>query len=106
MNDGREGKRQGMAQADENANEHWKHCYDECGLAIAQDNRFFSTDEIEKRMRETHPNVTTHERRAIGPRMSAGARAGWWKKTNVQVKSAMRECHCRPKTIWESLVFV
>jgi hypothetical protein len=102
---GEEGKRDGMKRVDENANEHWKRCWDECALAVARRQPYLNTDHIEYMMRELHPNVTTHERRAIGPRMAWAQNQKWIEKTNDTFPSTDSVSHKRDKRTWHSLLY-
>lgn len=45
-----------------------------------------------------------HERRALGPRMQAAARAGWIEPTDRRRNSIRAACHTRELRIWRSLI--
>jgi hypothetical protein len=102
---GKRGKREGMDRGDEHADEHWKQCWDECLFVIAQEQPYLNTDPVKRMMRERHPNVTTHDDRAIGQRMKDAAKALWIEKTYDTAPSTWAPCHSREKRTWRSLIY-
>lgn len=97
-----------MAQVDANADDYWKNCVEETIRRICRELGFsgrFSTDLVWKYLEEDFPNAATHERKAMGPAMSAAAKQGLIRKTGDWVESDRIECHARPVAVWAVATF-
>jgi hypothetical protein len=101
---GEAGKRDGMDRAQLNADEYWWQCMVECAKAVARHKPYLLTDDVVRLCKERHPNLFTHEPRAMGPVMREGARLGYFTKTQDWVESTQKQCHRRPMRIWFSLI--
>lgn len=102
---GDRGKRDGMARADEHANEEWKRVCDIAIRAEARRRRTLTTDHVWAHLREHYPNHHTHENRAMGARMNAAAKAEILERIYETSKSAMSICHSRDKNVWRSKAY-
>jgi hypothetical protein len=98
-------KRDGMDRAERHAEPYWWQCMLEAAKAVAQRKPYFFSDDVVRWCREHHPNVTTHEPRAIGPLLREACRLGYAEKTQDYVPSEQRQCHSRPMLVWYSLIY-
>jgi hypothetical protein len=102
---GRRGKADGMLRAEHHADAYWWQCMLESGREVALRKPYLFTDDIVKFCLEKHPNVWTHEKRAIGPLMREMCRLGYFVPTQDWVESAQKQCHRRPMRVWFSLLY-
>jgi hypothetical protein len=99
-------KKAGMDAAEWAANEEWKAAMAICVYQIAKEQPFLTTDPVFERKKLLFPDVDTHNRRAMGPVMSAAARAGWIELTDLpHVKTNRPSNHSRPLAVWKSLIY-
>jgi hypothetical protein len=103
--DGSDGKRDGMDRAERHADEYWWQCMLEAAKIVAERKPFLFSEDIVRLCNELHPNVFTHENRAIGPLMREACRLGYFIKTEDWVESTQKQCHRRPMRVWYSLLF-
>lgn len=73
---GRDGRDDGMRRADENAREVWKRICARCIEYLAVTQATVTTDDVWNALERWYPHITTHEPRALGPRMTAAVKAG------------------------------
>jgi len=96
----------GMQQADDNANEKWKHIFDACVLAAAKKKAEITSDDVLAEI-EALPNPPeTHNLNAIGPAMRRAAVMGIIRGTNRVKRSERPEKHGNRQNIWESKYFM
>ena len=70
---------------------------------VAEDQPFFTTDDVWQKMSIVFPQFKTHEPRAMGAIMRRAAKDGIAKPTDEYVRSDRPECHRRPTMRWESM---
>lgn len=93
----------GMKQADDNANERWKHVFDACVLAAAKKKPEITSDDVLAEM-EALPNPpSTHNLGAIGSAMRRACDMGILRGTNRTKRSERPEKHGNRQNVWESL---
>lgn len=96
----------GMRQADENADERWKHIFDACVLAAARKKPELTSDDVLTEI-EALPNPPeTHNLAAIGPAMKRAAAMGILKCTDRVKRSERPEKHGNRQNVWLSKFFV
>jgi len=96
----------GMKQADENANQRWRHVFDGCVLAAARKKAEITSDDVLAEI-ETLPNPPeTHNLAAIGPAMKRGAQMGILARTDRFARSIRPEKNGNLHAIWTSRVYV
>ena len=96
----------GMAKADENASDRWKHIFDACVLAAARKKAEITSDDVLAEI-EALPNPpSTHSLDAIGPAMVRASKMGVIKATDRMVRSRRPEKHSNLQRIWASKYFV
>ncbi len=93
----------GMAQANENAEDQWKRAALACVHTVALRQASLVSDDVEKILREMP--VETHEKRALGPIMLQARKKGWIESTGTYVQSSQKQCHANTVTLWRSLLF-
>lgn len=97
------GRADGMARADEAADEDWKAAAEVAVITAAKALPLLTSDDV---MRCIDPTVSTHELRAMGPVMMRAAKAGWIEKANLPGRLSQRpSLHASPRTVWKSLLF-
>lgn len=95
----------GMEQADQNANERWKHIFDACVLAAARKKPEITSDDVLAEI-EALPNPpSTHNLSAIGPAMIRAGRMGIIRGTERTKRSSSLEKHGNLQRVWESKVW-
>ncbi len=95
----------GMAQADQNADERWKHIFDACVLAAARKKPEITSDDVLAEI-EALPNPPdTHNLAAIGPAMMRAAKMGILKSTDRVTRSQRPNKHGNRHTVWQSNYF-
>lgn len=94
---------EGMAQADANANEKWKHIYDGCVLAVAKRLEELTSDDVLEEMLRLHGEVPkTHNLAAIGPAMKRAKEMGVISPTERVVRSKRKEKNGNLHRVWLS----
>lgn len=93
-----------LQRVDEHADPDWRDLAYRCVLAVARRLEHFTTDEVIDELSK-HPDVTTHEPRALGPVMMRAARENIIAATDRFVKSNAVSRHRAPKQVWRSLVY-
>lgn len=93
-----------MATVEENANAVWKVCARVAISELARTRLTFTTEDVWEFMELHYPTVSTRERRAMGPMMTAAAADGEIVATDVFVKGERRSRHAAPIRVWASLV--
>ena len=92
-------------RVEKNADTEWAEAaYLACCL-VAECEIEFTTDSVWDMIAHLFPQYATHEPRAMGAVMRRAARDGKIVSTDEYWKSARAECHRRPLTVWESLIF-
>lgn len=92
-----------IAQADEHADAKWKEVAWEAVIACAAVACEFTTDSVWKYLSLYHPNVHTHEPRALGAVMKRAQKAGWIEPTDRFVNSSRKSCHSAPIRVWRAV---
>lgn len=93
------GKQEGMRRADEHADVDWKDEFDNALWWAATTQPEFTSAYVLTLMPDW---VTTHELRAVGPRMRAAAKHGWITGTG---RTTQTGSHKRPQAIWKSNLY-
>lgn len=94
----------GMKQADDNANEEWKHIFDAAVLIAAKRNQFLTSDDVLDEMEKLARRPMTHNLSAIGPAMQRAAKVGKiLKATDRHERSDRPEKHGNLQRVWQSL---
>lgn len=97
----------GMAQADRNANEKWKHFYDGCVLAVATRLEELTSDDVLEEMLKLHGEVPkTHNLAAIGPAMKRAKEMGVIAPTERFLRSKRLEKNGNLHRVWKSNYYV
>lgn len=96
----------GMAQADENADERWKHLWDGCVLAVARKKEYLTADDVLAEFERLHKQYLTHNLSAIGPAMKRAQEMGILKATNEFKRSERIEKKGNLQRVWMSLQYV
>jgi hypothetical protein len=92
-------------RVEKNADPDWAEAaYLACCL-VAEDQQFFTTDNVWEKISTAFPQFKTHEPRAMGAVMRRAAKDGVVSPTDEYVRSDRQECHRRPMMRWESLIF-
>jgi len=92
-------------RVERNADPDWAEAaYLACRL-VAEDQQFFTTDNVWQKISILFPQFKTHEPRAMGAVMRKAAKDGAIVPTDEYVRSDRPECHRRPMMRWESLIF-
>jgi len=92
----------GMAIADENASEKWKHIFDACVLAAAKKKQEITSDDVLTEL-ERLPNApNTHNLAAIGPAMQRAAEMGILRGTGRVERSKRKGKNGNIHSVWHS----
>lgn len=102
--DGERARDAAIAQVAENADAKWMRQALAATRGIARVHAEFTTDRIWGRL-ESFGIAPPTEPRAIGAVMRQAAADGICEATDRTQKSVRPDCHCRPVTVWRSLVF-
>ena len=94
-----------IRRVDRHADPHWVQCWAESTIWVARRKPFFNTSDIWRRLRTAHPNASTHEHRAVGPRMRAAQKRGICAKTQDFALSGRRSNHNSDIRTWVSLIY-
>ena len=92
----------GRAQADENANEKWKHIWDCCVLAAARKKPEIVSDDVLAEVELLGHAPTTHNLSAIGAAMHRAYKMGILSGTDRVKRSERPEKHGNRQNIWGS----
>lgn len=92
----------GMAQADANADDKWKHIFDACVLAAALKKQFITSDDVLAEIEKLPNPPSTHNLAAIGPAMKRAQAKGLISYTDRVKRSERPEKHGNRQNIWES----
>lgn len=92
----------GMAQADENADEKWKHIWDACVLAVAKRQEFLTSDDVLAEFERLYHPPSTHNLAAIGPAMQRARHMKILESTNEVKRSDRPEKHGNRQNVWKS----
>lgn len=99
----------GMARANQNADERWKHIFDACVLVAARKKPEITSDdvleEIEAMSRQGIEVPDTHNLSAIGPAMKRAWKLGLITPTSRTVRSKRPEKNGNLHVVWESKYF-
>lgn len=95
----------GMQQADENADERWKHFFDGCVLLAAKKNAEVTSDDVLAELEALSKPPHTHNLAAIGPAMKRGWKMGILSPTEKIVRSARLEKKGNYHRVWRSNVY-
>ena len=91
-------------RVERNASADWNEAaYLACRL-VAEEQPFFTTDNVWQKISTVFPQFKTHEPRAMGAVMRRAARENVVAPTDEYVRSDRPECHRRPTMRWESLI--
>src|SRR4051794_38593970 len=94
-------KAAGMATVEDHADEDFKAIAPKVLFLTAKELPFLTTDDVMARMPE---GVTTHNYKALGPIMRAGAKALWIEKADMPWVPCLRPSrHHAPMQPWRSL---
>lgn len=95
-------RNEAMARVEANADEIWKAAAKDALYRSACELPVLTSDDVMDRLDGT---ASTHELRAMGPIMLAGARNGWIAKADcAAVPSRRASLHASPRTVWRSLI--
>lgn len=92
-----------LQRVDDHADPDWREVAYQCVLAVARRCATFTTDEVIDEL-ASHPSVSTHEGRALGPVMMRAARNNVIVATDQFVNSEAVSRHKAPKRVWASLI--
>ena len=93
----------GMKQADENADEKWKHVWDACVLAVAKRKELLTSDDVLAEFESLYRPPHTHNLAAIGPAMQRARVMKVVTSTNEVRRSDRPEKHGNRQNVWKSL---
>jgi len=86
-----------------NANVAWQKAAYEVVKDLSAVRRDFTTDTVWRAMELQHPELTTHEPRAMGAVMRTAARMRLIQTTGAFQKTKRPQAHGRPIAIWRTL---
>jgi hypothetical protein len=98
-------KADGMDRAERHADPHWMRTMLILGVEVAKRRPKFIAPDIERMRRELHPNVTTHEPRAMGPVMTNLHSLGVCEPTDEFKGSGHKSDHNNLSRIWASKIY-
>lgn len=94
--------RDGMAQADRNANPEWRHIFDCCVLAAARKKATIVSDDVLTEVEALGHAPTTHNLAAIGGAMRRASQMGILQHTNEVKRSERPNKHGNRQNVWVS----
>lgn len=97
---GEAGREEGIARADEHANEQWKQEALEMIRLTALFHQFFTSSLVWDRI-----SAATHEPRAMGALMRRAEKHGWIEPTDQFLCSVRPSQHRRPLRVWRSKIY-
>lgn len=89
-----------IARVERNANALWMSACLKVIEEIAGRGLPFTTDLVWATMDERHPDLSTHEPRAMGAAMVQARKAGYCHSTGNYQQTKRPEAHARPVVIW------
>lgn len=92
-----------IAKVDRAADEVWKWTAFEVVKFLSKRGKPFTTDAVHYLLARDHPEVETHEPRALGAIMRRAVANGLIEPTEQHVLSKRPECHRRPIRVWRPL---
>ena len=95
----------GMAAADEHADERWKHFFDGCVLAAARKKPEITSDDALDEMETLPKPPGTHNLAAIGPAMRRAENMGILINTGRNVRSKKLGKNGNLHIVWRSTVY-
>lgn len=95
----------GMATADDNADEQWKHWFDGCVMSAAKKKPEITSDDVLAEFEALPHGPSTHNLAAIGPAMVRAAKAGLLRATDRHKRSEREKKHGNLQRVWQSLIF-
>jgi hypothetical protein len=101
---GIEAREDGMRRAEQHASTTWLEAAKKAARAVARNRSEFTTDPVWKVL-QLRGVPEPHEPRAMGPVMDAMVKAGVCARTERMSRSVRPECHRRPLTVYQSLIF-
>lgn len=97
---------EGMAQADENADDRWKRWVDGCIQAVATEKQEFTVDDVLARLEALPSPPDTHNLAALGPRMREVSKTlKYMTATERVVRSQRIEKRGNFHRVWRSNLF-
>ena len=96
---------EGMAAADEHADERWKHFFDGCVLAAARKQATLTSDEVLDEMDTLPKPPGTHNLSAIGAAMVRAGKMGILSSTPELRRSTRKGKNGNLHRVWASKVF-
>lgn len=99
---GRRLRDEAMFRVEANADKSWKELANLCGWTLALEREYLTSEDVLDRLARQFPNVTTHDRRAIGPVMQGLKRAGAIRPTERFIQSRFAQRHAGPVRVWAS----
>lgn len=93
-----------LERVEANANEQWMHTAWQVLCRVARMDDEFTSDAVWDILNAEHPEVHTHEPRAMGALMKRGQRAGLMEPTDKFVRTPRPQAHKAPVMVWKSLV--
>jgi len=97
--------REAVERVEANAQELWKATCYAVAVSIAESNELFTSADVDAKMKAEHPDVVTHEGRAMGPVILRLFREGIAKKTGDVIHDPRPQFHNQYKNLLRSLVF-
>lgn len=97
---------EGMAQADENANDRWKRWVDGCIQSVAIERQEFTVDDVLAKLEALPCPPSTHNLAALGPRMKEVAKTLKYMTPTDRVQRSKRpEKNGNLHRVWRSNLF-
>lgn len=100
-----EGAEDGIARAERHANEAWLGMAFTVGDGIAHRYPKFTSADIDLEMMDEHPEIKTHEKRAMAAVMRKMASFQLAEPTRDFISDPRPNCHGQNKRVWRSLVY-
>lgn len=95
-----------LGRVEEHATPEWIDLATQCGAWLSENRQQWSADDLWERMETRHPDVTTHEPRALGAVVRRLKSAGHIDAEPVRyVKSKRAQSHLRPIPVHRSLSY-
>lgn len=99
-------KREGMAKARRSTDPYVWQCYMESQRFVAEQNFWYSADDIEKQRQRQFPDVVLKpHRKALGNMLQEGAKLGWCIKTADHFPSKQVQNNSRAQRLWQSNIY-
>lgn len=91
-------------RADRHADDEWKEIALATVFDLARRLNRFTAEDVTFRMADTHPDVTTHEPRALGAVMRRAASKRWIIATQDYTMTRRDTRNAAPVRVWASLI--